>query len=282
MGISGQRATLIFSDLDGCLIDHDGYGYAASAQTLAELRTRVPIILNSSKTFAEVEQWQQELALDTPFIFENGSAIAFPLHWSPSLPASAYPYRNRLVISLAGPRELLLHRLSALANDYRFQGFYNMSVEEVVSHTGLDTESARRAKERLFTEPLLWQDGEEQLLDFSQALDADGLCVQRGGRFVHVMDRVDKAMAMRTLQIMLEQRDNTCYQTLALGDSGNDRRMLESADIACVVRKPSGEHLKLKRSQGVHYSTEIGSCGWNQLVRELMAQGLINGERNHG
>ncbi|WP_426416650.1 HAD-IIB family hydrolase [Aestuariirhabdus sp. LZHN29] len=279
MDICGQQATLIFTDLDGCLIDHDGYSYAASAQTLAELKTRVAIIINSSKTFSEIEQWQREFGLDTPFIFENGSAIAFPQQWSPSLPASAYPYHNRLIIPLAGSRELLLHRLSALATDYRFKGFYSMAPEEVVALTGLSEAAAQQAQDRLFTEPLHWQDTEVKLARFAQALDASGLCVQRGGRFVHVMDRVDKAIAMRTLQIMLEQRDNTSYQTLALGDSDNDRRMLESADISCVVRKPSGEHLKLKRKQRVLYSEQVGSSGWNECVAGLMDRGFIyNGD----
>ncbi|MCL6417242.1 HAD-IIB family hydrolase [Aestuariirhabdus sp. Z084] len=282
MGTERSLSVLIFTDLDGCLLDHDGYSYAASAVTLEALRNNVPIIINSSKTFSEIEQLVVELGLNTPFIFENGSAIAFPQNWNPSLPASTYPYKNWMILSLARPRELLLHRLNQLASGYRFQGFAELSLASLMELTGLTEAAALQAKQRLFTEPLYWQDSESHLAAIARELEPDGLRIIRGGRFVHVMDSVDKAIAMRTLQIMLEQNNGATYQTVALGDSDNDRRMLASADYACVVRKSDGTYLDLGSHSKTLRSDSAGSAGWNECITALIQQGVINSGDYHG
>ena len=48
-----NQALLVFTDLDGTLLDHEDYSYAAANEALAELRSRrIPLILCSSKTAA--------------------------------------------------------------------------------------------------------------------------------------------------------------------------------------------------------------------------------------
>ncbi|MCO4797949.1 MAG: HAD-IIB family hydrolase, partial [Colwelliaceae bacterium] len=68
--------TLIFSDLDGTLLDHFTYQSTAANETIQQLKSaNIPVILNTSKTFAEVKIILDELQLTTPFIIENGAAI---------------------------------------------------------------------------------------------------------------------------------------------------------------------------------------------------------------
>ena len=67
---------IIFSDLDGTLLDHFTYQSIAASETLQQLQhANIPVILNTSKTFAELSIIREDLDLDTPFIIENGAAI---------------------------------------------------------------------------------------------------------------------------------------------------------------------------------------------------------------
>ena len=77
-GMNNQQ-WLIFSDLDGSLLDHDNYCHKAADELLLELeRDQVPVVLTTSKTGAEVISIREELNNCYPFIVENGAAIFIP------------------------------------------------------------------------------------------------------------------------------------------------------------------------------------------------------------
>ena len=71
--------SIIFSDLDGTLLDSVDYSFAAALPALEAIRTQdVPLILCSSKTRAEIEVYRQRLNNEHPFITENGGGIFIP------------------------------------------------------------------------------------------------------------------------------------------------------------------------------------------------------------
>ena len=70
---------LVFSDLDGSLLDHYSYSYEAALPQMEALeRAGIPLILVSSKTRAEILILREELANRHPFIVENGAAVFIP------------------------------------------------------------------------------------------------------------------------------------------------------------------------------------------------------------
>ena len=74
-----QPPAIIFTDLDGTLLDHSSYQWdrAKPALDLCQ-RFHVPVVLVSSKTRAEMVKLKDELGLSHPFISENGGGIFFP------------------------------------------------------------------------------------------------------------------------------------------------------------------------------------------------------------
>ena len=73
-----MRNYIIFSDLDGTLLDHKTYTFEPASEALSVLKSRkIPLILSSSKTKAEIERIQSKLTLKEPFIFENGSGVFY-------------------------------------------------------------------------------------------------------------------------------------------------------------------------------------------------------------
>ncbi len=74
-----MSAYLIFTDLDGTLLDHDTYGYGDALPALELVKKRnVPLVLCTSKTREETSELRDELGLSHPFITENGGGIFIP------------------------------------------------------------------------------------------------------------------------------------------------------------------------------------------------------------
>jgi mannosyl-3-phosphoglycerate phosphatase len=78
-----QDTLLVFTDLDGTLLDIHTYDWQPAMPWLDRLQDyQIPVILCSSKTAAEVIAIQQDLGLEgLPFIAENGAVIQLDVRW---------------------------------------------------------------------------------------------------------------------------------------------------------------------------------------------------------
>lgn len=262
---------LVFTDLDGSLLDHHSYSYAAAGPALTALRERgVPLILTSSKTFAEIAELAGELGLNYPYIVENGAGVVIP---DGCLPSLDLPRVHGVRLQTFGaPLARILEILQRLRteNGVRFRGFSEMDAAEVVRRTGLAAPAARLARQRFFSEPIAWEDDEEAWSSFARQLEVAGLYTLRGGRFIHVMAGGDKGIALAWLRDRYQQVWHRQACTMALGDSENDLAMLERADIPVVIRSPV--HPPPAGALDRHYPvTDLpGPVGWNQAVMAIV------------
>lgn len=272
----GATPLLLFTDLDGTLLDHDTYDYRPALpamQRLAELG--VPLIPTTSKTLSEVTELQSRLGNPHPCIIENGGAICVPDGYFPqhSLPNARTLDDSVYRVMNLGPSYAhilkILHELRTLYG-WRFSGFSDMSVGLVVETTGLRRGEAARARQRLSSEPLIWQDSETALTAFGHALTARGLTLTRGGRFWHVAGQVSKGIALRVLTDLYRSAGLEAPVTVACGDSPNDEAMLCTADIAVIIRRHDGNALAVQGQQQTLISDTPGPQGWNTLINQVL------------
>ena len=74
--MNANHKVLIFTDLDGSLLDRDTFKFDKILQYIKDLISKgIFIIPNSSKTKKEIDSFNKELDEDLPFIVENGAAI---------------------------------------------------------------------------------------------------------------------------------------------------------------------------------------------------------------
>jgi mannosyl-3-phosphoglycerate phosphatase len=263
---------LVYTDLDGSLLDHDDYGFAAAQPALAQLRTlHIPLIPVTSKTLAELLVLGQQLSLQHPLIVENGCVICLPDGYFP-LPESGECLAGYRLLRLAPDYTTLLAELQQLRNDhsFRFRGFHDMDAEEVARETGLSHAAAELARQRLCSEPLAWQDTESALDDFRKALAGRQLRLVKGGRFWHVLSQADKGSALQHLGALYRAHGLPAFTSLALGDSPNDCSMLQAADIAAIIRRKDGSLMDCETPGRIIQTTEPGPAGWNTAVLAVL------------
>jgi mannosyl-3-phosphoglycerate phosphatase len=275
---------LIFSDLDGTLLDHESYDFSPAVPAVeAGKAAGAVIILCSSKTRAELLAWQRRLGLAGPFISENGGGVFLTGDGAlePHFPARI---GNQPAMVLGTPYPVLRQAVEELREEQRLalRGFGDMEAGEVAMHTGLSRGEAALAKERDFDEPFLWltEPTDEELEKVRAWLSRRRLQMLRGGRLWHLVGGSDKGRAVRWVRETYEAAYGRALPCLGLGDSENDLPMLLSVDRGILVERPGGGHLAPVPSE-VQGVTGIGPVGWANAVFEWIEE-IISAEDRHG
>mgnify|MGYP003875401449 CR=1 FL=1 len=250
---------IVFTDLDGTLLDHDTYSWSAAAPSLGRLAALgVPVVLVSSKTRAEMEQLRAEMGHRDPFIVENGGAAYLPL------PSGGY---ERLEFGTPYPVLVEGLREAARRSGARVRGFSDMTVQEVAASTGLPPEKASLAAQREYDEPFLIL-GQERLGALIAELERLGLQCTRGGRFFHVCGHNDKALAVRAVTDHY-RRSGAALRRIGLGDSFNDLSFLAEMDVAGIVNSAHAARLKEALPAAI-LSHARGPEGWAEIISQVI------------
>lgn len=249
----------MFTDLDGTLLDHQSYSYAAALPTLNRLqRNNVPVILASSKTSAEMLNLRRELGLDAfPMICENGSG---------QVPAGSVSVDDGAIY------DKLRGALNDLPQELRgkFHGFADMGPAGVATATGLSLDDATLASRRQFSEPGQWHGSKEDLAVFLAELAKKGVFGRSGGRFLTLSFGARKSDQMAEII--------TAYGAkivVALGDAPNDAEMLSAAHYAIVLPNAHGHPVNVKTSSGrpeVIRPINPGPVGWADAMSVLLTR----------
>lgn len=262
---------LIATDLDGTLLD-DSYPYRDAARVIDEIQERYAsrVALASSKTLVEMLELAQEAAMPPFLIFENGGGVAWPtgaLRQAGERRISGYE-----VTLLGGDIEDVYGALRRVRHEHRFnyQTFSELSDQQISDITQLPADGVEPARQRLTSEPVLWQDSNEHLETFKTLMTNAGLTVTQGGRFLHVGHGANKARALKYL------RRKICYERgerprlLACGDAPNDLEMINSADLALLFPGRDGRYLHDTDNKHAH-APKAGPSHWLRGVQHIFA-----------
>ncbi len=264
---------VIFTDLDGTLLDSKTYSYADALEALREIkRLNIPLIIVSSKTRAEIELYRKRLSNTHPFISENGGGIFIPVDYQFDLkiPEDAEKADGYHLIRLGTDYRSLCLALKALKKEgFNIKGFDDMDLEEIMELTGLSKKEAMLCREREFDEPFVFYGKEETLSLLKKRIKEMGFNYTEG-RFLHILGKNDKGKAVRLL-IDLYKDALGDIRTVGLGDSSNDFEMLKEVDIPVIVMKQDGGfNEKLLKIEGALKSSQPGPSGWNEQIKRIL------------
>jgi mannosyl-3-phosphoglycerate phosphatase family protein len=265
--------TLVFTDLDGTLLDPVTYSFEEALPALELIKSQgIPLILCSSKTRAEMTVIRQQLGNQHPFISENGGGVYIPRGYFTAMVEGAKNLNGNQLVAFGTPHADIRRQFVALRAQLgvKARGFTDMSVRELAERTGLDLAAAALAKQRDFDEPFVFDGAPD--LGFLQALQAAGLNWTQG-QFFHVMGQHDKGRAVLLLKALYQLEYGTVL-SIGLGDGWNDLPLLKAVDKPVLVQRSAASSPVHIDFPGLVKTQSPGVKGWNDvLVQCLHATG---------
>lgn len=268
---------VVFTDLDGSLLDADSSSYAAARPALDALERRnIPVIVASSRTRAELEELRQTLDLDHPFICEDGAAVFVPIDYFPAsiLDESwsrrdGYAYRE-MGFPYAHLRRVLKDVRAELQAD--IVGFGDWTENELASTLGVSLEAAHLARQREYSEIFAYAGDRHRLEDAVRRhhLQLKPLRAAHLEGNWYLSGDVDRGSAV---QVLLD-----CYrahaglvQSLGLGDALTDASFMQLTDASVVLPGAESERLWEQRQPSWTTASLPGPAGWNDAVLDWLS-----------
>lgn len=252
---------IIFSDLDGTLLNHDSYSYNKAKDALMLIKKKnISLIFCTSKTRAEIEFWRKKIGNNEPFISENGGGIFIPRNYFHFTYLYSKKEKEYYVIEFGSHIQHLESVLNKLKGKYSIKSFLDMTIDEIASDANVDRDIALLSKKREYDIPF-------KLLDISQKDDVLreikrlNLNYTKGGRYFHLIGDNSKGGAIETLTYLYEKHVDT-VETVGIGDSENDFSMLDTVDKPYLVQREDGTYA----SDKYIHADGVGPEGWKKII----------------
>jgi len=269
---------IIFTDLDGTLLDYGNYSFEAAIPALSAIRENdIPLVICSSKTRKEIEYYREKLDNMHPFISENGGGIFIPKDYFQlevkSKKIKVSEESNYQIIRLGAKYSDLRKAVVGLREDgFDVKGFGDMTTEELCGTANMTAEEAAMAKERDFDEPFIFKGPDFKLPGLLKSINEKGFKFTQG-RFYHILGSSNKGIAVSILTDLYKNKYGY-VRTVAIGDSPNDIPMLERVDYPVIVQKHDGSYDNKIKIPRIIKAEGIGPEGWNKTVMQIIIKNL--------
>ncbi len=268
-----MKRYLIFTDLDGTLLDHKNYSYGDNKKFISSIiNNQNDIIFNTSKTFSESSDLLNELNLtNMPFSTENGALLYFPKNRFKKI-KNSFDYGRYWKIKIAKLSAMNWHKfLLKKQKKLKFLIAQDLDSKILKKYTNLDNTSKMLKREA--SQIILWQDSLINLKKFKHQVKQEkkGILIQ-GSRFMQISSVCNKRIAKNLISHVYDIQFHGKYSknTIALGDSKNDIDMLNSASYPCLIKNPSGSFPKLRSNKkNIIKSSKLAPDGWRQVLYKL-------------
>ena len=268
-----MKRYLIFTDLDGTLLNHENYSFGNNMKIISTIiRNKNEIVFNTSKTFRECKKLLKELKLlNMPFSAENGAVLYFPkIRFNKIKNSSSFDIYWKLRIAKLSSKNWYQF-LKQKQKKYNFLIAQDLSSKILKKYTNLDDTSKMLNREA--SQIILWEDSLVNLKKFKNELKSEkqGVLIQ-GSRFMQVSSVCNKRIAKKLISHAYDYQFYGTYSknTIALGDSKNDIDMLNSAIYPCLINNPSGSFPKLRSNKkNILKSSKFAPDGWSQVLYKL-------------
>lgn len=265
-----MRKFILFTDLDGTLLDHETYSFAAAEEALSLVKSkRIPLIIVTSKTRTEILDIQKKLDISEPFIVENGGAVFFPQQTDiDDLALKDFEKKDGFFAKTIGSdRKEIIDFLEPLKEEFKIRSFVDFSNSELSKLMDMNINEVEKSKKREFSEPFIFfEDAKENLRLLNEKAAQSGFKVLKGGRFYHLVGKLqDKGEAVKIVKKVYNASDWEFGTSIGIGDSMNDLEMLKNVDIPVIVKKKNGKYEDICLP-GLVKADAAGPEGWNKVV----------------
>jgi mannosyl-3-phosphoglycerate phosphatase len=272
---------LIFTALEGALVDPHTDSFAGAEEALSELdRRKIAFVLLTSRTREEVDPIRRKMGHNHPFVTENGGGIFFPDgYFSLRIPGSVRVARY-LSVAQGRPYAEVCEALDDIAEECAVgvAGFHHMSLREIADNTGLRPRSAELARAREFDEPFYFTSADDKAIArFVETARARGFDTRRGPAFWHLSAKCDAARAVRSLAQLFREATHIKLRLVGIGGGEGDLPWLRAMDHAVLLpdlreaAKPSEDPQETPgRTRSIVMGDAPGAAGWNKAILDII------------
>ena len=256
-----KKQIIIFTDLDGSLLDKDTFKFDEIEDYFKELISNgIKIIINSSKTEAELLDFNKEYNLNLPFISENGSSIHRLNLLHKDLPS---------IISISRPADQIISIYNKIIPNNlkkKINFILRLNYKEQKKIFGLPLDKMMLAAKRNYSLPIQFVGNKIEKNEFIKIMNDVGLTVQTGGRIMNICDKVNKSKAMfKVLRLIREKLDDDII-TIGVGDNENDIEMIKQTNYPCLVKNESFNSALINIDNLIK-SSEPSPRGWSDVIK---------------
>ena len=256
-----KKQIIIFTDLDGCLLDKQTFKYDIIENYFKELILEgIIIVLNSSKTEAELIDFNKNNNLDLCFISENGSSI----HKLNTI-NKKFPSKIPLSRSYDDIYKIYNENLS-LEIKRKITPILKLKAMDQQKILGLPLDKLPLALKRMHTIPIQFNGSEIEKNNFTKYIHQLGLSVQSGGRILNIGDNTNKFIAMSKILDIISNEIDDEIVTIGVGDNQNDIEMLKHTDYPCLVKNDNFNSSFLN-IENLIKSVEPSPKGWADVIK---------------
>ena len=274
---------VVVTDIDASLLEPGSRFLPDERAALAFLAERgIPLVINSSRSRAEIERLHHTLNIVTPFISEHGSALFLPHQWLPFVPDRARPAVGGHVVEFGRRYYEVVDTLRLVCRELNLEivSFAELSIDEVAQELGVPSAEAQLVKLREYTELFRIEDESEATLSrLFKALRRRGLrCYQRGRHFL-VSATPNRAESLQTLKSLWKRAWGE-HVMVGLGDSEDDVSWLQLVDVPIFVENGrSGIPARvLSKLPTVRLTERPGRQGWSDAIFEFVGKAIASRE----
>ena len=222
-----QITLLIFTDIDGTLINNDTFFEGKNIEIAETLHEHNHILIyNSSKTFDEIVNMQKKFNTSFPFICETGGGI----YYKNLFTQASDELREGYSIMYESKKIEMFKKIIKEEVQKNFKNdldmFDDLCLDEKSRLSGLKDNDLHLASKRDFSILINWKSDDGRYSKFKSVLHGHGLKLIKGGRFSHICASHDNGQAVKFFlnQIKLSGMYNKIL-TIGIGDSTNDLEM---------------------------------------------------------
>ena len=257
--------TLIFTDLDGSLLDRDTFKFDEIKDYLKKLLSKgIFIIPNTSKTEKEILEFNNELGSNLPYISENGAAINGLDLLNSNLP-------KELILSRDKNNLINIFKKTVPENlQNKCKWLSEMDKKKQSLIFGLEDEKLKMALDRKYTIPFIFEGNKNEKNKLFKIVKKKGIALQEGGRVINLTDKVNKAKALQVF-VRFFKKNNKEVKTIAVGDNYNDLDMLKTSDFPCLVfnDKFTLDEIPIKN---LIITNKPSPVGWADVIKMALAK----------
>jgi mannosyl-3-phosphoglycerate phosphatase len=262
---------IIFTDLNGTLIDRETLSWDAAKPALQKAKKRgVPVIFCTSRTRAETEFFRKKIGNNQPFIVENGGAIYIPRNYFHETTPDCVKKGKYLAIQFGRPYKEIREVVKEMRRKgLKVSGFGDMSILTLRKLSGMTLKQAHLSKKREFDEPFILENPKQEQ-KVQEIVKKHNLRYIKGRRFYHLMGNHEKGLAVKILTSLYNDEAGFPVVTAGIGDSPVDFSMLRAVHIRYLVKRIDGSHASKHpdfiRTEG------IGPRGWNEAMTKFVEE----------